>query len=103
MVKRSIIYQARDGMRWRAVASNGNIVAESGEAYSSFFKAAKAAFDYSPPGFEISFVAGAGAARAIKLPNLDVARRISKTLSRLGVSLATFGEAAARLQARLDA
>lgn len=27
------IYQAKDGYRWRAVAQNKKIVAESGEAY----------------------------------------------------------------------
>lgn len=29
------IYESDDGWRWRLVASNGNIVADSGEAYSS--------------------------------------------------------------------
>ena len=29
-----LIYKARDGWRWRAVAGNGRIVAESGEAYT---------------------------------------------------------------------
>lgn len=28
------IYQAKDGWRWRAVASNGRIMADSGEAYT---------------------------------------------------------------------
>ena len=28
------IYKARDGWRWRLVAANGNILADSGEAYT---------------------------------------------------------------------
>jgi uncharacterized protein YegP (UPF0339 family) len=40
---RITIYQARDGHRWRLRATNGRIVAESGEAYSTRNKAARAA------------------------------------------------------------
>lgn len=29
-----VVYHAEDGWRWRLVARNGRIVAESGEAYS---------------------------------------------------------------------
>ena len=28
-------YKAKDGYRWRVVAANGNIVADSGEAYEN--------------------------------------------------------------------
>lgn len=28
------VYKAKDGYRWRAVANNGKIVADSGEAYT---------------------------------------------------------------------
>jgi len=31
---RFVVYQARDGWRWRLVAANGRIIAESGEAYT---------------------------------------------------------------------
>ena len=31
---RFVVYQAADGWRWRLVASNGRIIAESGEAYT---------------------------------------------------------------------
>lgn len=40
---RITIYQARDGWRWHLRATNGRIVAESGEAYSTRNKAARAA------------------------------------------------------------
>ncbi len=36
------IYQANDGWRWRLIAANGNIVADSGEAYSSKWNAKRA-------------------------------------------------------------
>lgn len=36
------IYGAKDGFRWRAIARNGNIVAESGEAYATKFNAGRA-------------------------------------------------------------
>jgi uncharacterized protein YegP (UPF0339 family) len=29
------IYRAKDGFRWRCIHHNGNIIAESGEAYKS--------------------------------------------------------------------
>lgn len=29
------LYEAKDGWRWRLIASNGRIVADSGEAYHS--------------------------------------------------------------------
>jgi len=37
------VYQARDGWRWRLVAANGKIIAESGEAYVSEYNAVRAA------------------------------------------------------------
>ena len=36
------IYKAKDGFRWRMVATNGNIVAESGEAYTRPYDCKKA-------------------------------------------------------------
>lgn len=36
------IYKAKDGYRWRLVAANGRIIAESGEAYSTWWNAKKA-------------------------------------------------------------
>src|SRR5690606_15930006 len=36
------IYRARDGWRWRLVAGNGKIVADSGEAYASTRNARRA-------------------------------------------------------------
>lgn len=32
---RMYVYQSRDGWRWRLVAQNGNIIADSGQAYKS--------------------------------------------------------------------
>lgn len=31
-----IVYEARDGWRWRLKATNGRIIADSGEAYTRF-------------------------------------------------------------------
>lgn len=42
------VYEARDGFRWRSVADNGRIVAESGEAYSRFDDAERAAKAVAP-------------------------------------------------------
>jgi len=36
------IYKAKDGWRWRAVARNGKITADSGEAYTRDFDAKRA-------------------------------------------------------------
>lgn len=38
-----VVYEAKDGWRWRMVSSNGKIVAESGEAYTSKTKAKQGA------------------------------------------------------------
>jgi uncharacterized protein YegP (UPF0339 family) len=32
-----MVYRAEDGWRWRAIADNGEIVSESGEAYENKF------------------------------------------------------------------
>jgi uncharacterized protein YegP (UPF0339 family) len=37
------IYEAKDGWRWRIIATNGKIIAESGEAYSTKSNAKRAA------------------------------------------------------------
>jgi len=37
MASKLVKYEAKDGFRWRFVASNGKIIAEGGEAYSSKF------------------------------------------------------------------
>jgi uncharacterized protein YegP (UPF0339 family) len=29
-----VVYRARDGYRWRLIAANGRLIAESGEAYT---------------------------------------------------------------------
>ena len=42
-MSRLVIYHARDGWRWRLVAKNGRIVAESGEAYEALSNAERAA------------------------------------------------------------
>jgi len=42
-MSRLVIYHARDGWRWRLVAKNGRIVAESGEAYEMLSNAKRAA------------------------------------------------------------
>ena len=36
------IWRAKDGYRWRVLASNGRIVAESGEAYTRSYDCKKA-------------------------------------------------------------
>jgi len=36
------IYEAKDGWRWRLIASNGHIVADSGEPYHSKWNAKRA-------------------------------------------------------------
>ncbi len=36
------VYPARDGHRWRFVAKNGKIMADSGEAYASASNASRA-------------------------------------------------------------
>jgi uncharacterized protein YegP (UPF0339 family) len=42
-MSRLVIYHARDGWRWRLVAKNNRIVAESGEAYEALSNAKRAA------------------------------------------------------------
>lgn len=37
------VYQAKDGWRWRPVASNAKTIADSGEAYASEYNAVRAA------------------------------------------------------------
>jgi uncharacterized protein YegP (UPF0339 family) len=37
------VYQARDGWRWRLTARNGNIIVDSGQAYSARWRAKRAA------------------------------------------------------------
>lgn len=37
------LYQAEDGFRWRMIAVNGNIVAESGEAHTRAYDCKRAA------------------------------------------------------------
>lgn len=37
------IYQAEDGFRWRMIATNGNIVADSAEAYTRAYDCKSAA------------------------------------------------------------
>jgi uncharacterized protein YegP (UPF0339 family) len=41
-------YRAADGWRWRALALNGRIVSESGEAYEEKSYAIEAARDFGP-------------------------------------------------------
>jgi uncharacterized protein YegP (UPF0339 family) len=36
------LYKAADGWRWRLVAANGRIIADSGEAYTRRYDAARA-------------------------------------------------------------
>ena len=36
------VYEANDGWRWRLIASNGRIMADSGEAYTSKSSAVRA-------------------------------------------------------------
>ena len=38
-----VVYKAADGYRWRLVAANGRIVADSGEAYTRKFDARSSA------------------------------------------------------------
>ena len=52
------LYKAKDGWRWRAVAGNGRIVAESGEAYNGRIRCAGAAADYGPHGWPVVYEAG---------------------------------------------
>jgi uncharacterized protein YegP (UPF0339 family) len=47
------VYQAEDGWRWRARASNGEIVSESGEAYENKSYALEAARRFGPAHAEI--------------------------------------------------
>ena len=49
------LYKARDGWRWRAVARNGRIVAESGEAYRGRLSCAAAGSDFGPPGMPVVY------------------------------------------------
>lgn len=37
-----VVYKAKDGWRWRLVAANGRVVADSGEAYTRKHDAEKA-------------------------------------------------------------
>lgn len=37
------VYQAQDGFRWRMIANNGNIVADSAEAYTRAYDCKSAA------------------------------------------------------------
>lgn len=39
-----VVYKAADGYRWRLVAANGRIVADSGEAYTRKHDAEKALY-----------------------------------------------------------
>lgn len=41
------VYRARDGWRWRATARNGNIVADSGQRYSTREHAWRAAKSFA--------------------------------------------------------
>jgi uncharacterized protein YegP (UPF0339 family) len=45
---KTVVYRATDGWRWHALALNGRIVAESGEAYEDKSYAIEAARDYGP-------------------------------------------------------
>lgn len=47
------VYKARDGWRWRAVHRNGNVVAESGEAYTRRGRCAEMADEYGPVQFVV--------------------------------------------------
>jgi uncharacterized protein YegP (UPF0339 family) len=47
------VYQAEDGWRWRARASNGEIVSESGEAYENKSYALEAVRRFGPADAEI--------------------------------------------------
>lgn len=50
------VYKAKDGYRWRAKHKNGNIVAESGEAYTRKDECARLAEKYAPVGFNLKGV-----------------------------------------------
>jgi uncharacterized protein YegP (UPF0339 family) len=41
--RRLSVYEATDGHRWRLIAPNGNVIADSGEAYPTNALAVKAA------------------------------------------------------------
>jgi uncharacterized protein YegP (UPF0339 family) len=47
------VYKAEDGYRWRAHATNGETVSESGEAYEHKSYALEAARRFGPAGAEI--------------------------------------------------
>lgn len=45
---KTTVYKSQDGHRWHAIAANGRIVAESGEAYKRQSTCVKMAVKYSP-------------------------------------------------------
>lgn len=48
------VYKAADGYRWRAVANNGRIVADGGEAYTLPLEVHKAAAKFGPRKFHVT-------------------------------------------------
>jgi uncharacterized protein YegP (UPF0339 family) len=42
-----VVYRAKDGWRWHTLATNGQVVADSGEAYRFRWRAVKAATRFS--------------------------------------------------------
>ena len=48
------VYKASDGWRWRLVARNGYIVADSGQKYSARWRAVRAAKAVAAAGIEVA-------------------------------------------------
>lgn len=53
MTDRLHVWHATDGWRWRRVAPNGDVIAESGEAYTRKQDAEIAAIRANEPGFDL--------------------------------------------------